>query len=285
MISQHNKHKTIGKWILWDTVGHTDIIQYDHNCATCTNKRKGHRNEANRKNIMGGSKQNRYWIHPSQNQQHNVEHYKNDNHNNYQLTDYSSDVNNLQTTQKPQKNQYAIIGSKALDHYIQQNIAKSNAPKHDMDMISVKLPNSNTLRSNGKCTISFNKLPNSTKNGHVLPCFKNSLISVGKLYNSNLTTVFTKEKVWVCNKKFKIPANQILLEEKRSEKNGLWTITLPKREQYEALAIDHYKNTTSQNLILLFYYAAFSPPISTLIKVVKKGFFTTWPGFTVQAIK
>ena len=260
-------------------------VRYGHNSATCTNKRKGHRDEANRKNIMGGSTQNRYWNHPSQDQCNNVEHYKNDNHSNNQLSDYSFDLNNVKNTRNPQENQYAIVDSGASDHYIEQNIAKSYEPKHDMDVISVKLPNGNTLHSNGKCTIPFKKLPNSTKNGHVLPGLKNSLISVGKLCDSNLTTVFTKEKVWVCNKKFKIPSKQILLEGTRDEQNGLWTTKLPKREPQKALNFDHYKNTTSQNLILFLYYAAFSPAISTLIKAVKKGFFTTWPGFTVQAIK
>ena len=63
-------------------------VRYGHNSATCTNKRKGHGDEANRKNIMGGSMQNRYWNHPSQDQCNIVEHNKNDNHNNNQLLDY-----------------------------------------------------------------------------------------------------------------------------------------------------------------------------------------------------
>ena len=217
---------------------------------------------------MGGSTQNRYWNHPSQDQCNNVEHYKNDNHSNNHLLDYSLDLDNLKNTQNPQENQYAIVDSGALDHYIK--FVKSYEPKHDMDVILVKLPNGNTLHSNGKCTIPFKKLPNNTKNGHVLPGLKNSLISVGKLCVSNRNTVFTKEKVLVCNKKFKIPSKQILLEGKRDEQNGLWTTKLPKSEQHEAINIDHYKNSTSQNLISFLYYAAFSSAISTLIKAVKK---------------
>ena len=84
---------------------------------------------------MGGSKQNRYWIHPSKIQCHNVEHYNNDDYSKNQLTDYSFDINNLQTTQKPQANRNTIINLGASNHYIEQNIAKSYAPKHDMDVI------------------------------------------------------------------------------------------------------------------------------------------------------
>ena len=170
------------------------------------------------------------------------------------------DLNNVKNTRNPQENQYAIVDLGASDHYIEQHIAKSYEPKHDMDVISVKLPKGNTLHSNRKCTILFKNFYN-TKNGQVLPGLKNSLISVGKLCDSNLTTVFTKEKVWVCNKKFKILSKQILLEGKRDEQNGLCTTKLPKIEQHEALNVDHYKNTTSQNLILFLYYAAFSPAI------------------------
>ena len=94
-----------------------------------------------------------------------------------------------------------------------------------------------------------------------MPGLKNSLISFGKLCDSNLTTVFSKEKMWVCDKKFKIRSKQILLEGTRDKQNGLWTTKLPKSEQHEALNVDHYKNTTSQNLILFLYYAAFSPAI------------------------
>ena len=175
--------------------------------------------------------------------------------------------------------------SGALDNHIKQNIAKSYASNHDIDVILVNLPNGNTLRSNVKCTIPFHKLPASAKNGQILPDLNNSLISVGKLCDPNLTTIFSKEKVWVCNKKFKMPSTQILLEGRRNEQNRLWTTILPKREQYEALTVDRYKYTTSKKLILFLYYTAFSPSISTLIKAVKKGFCTTWPGFTVQAIK
>ena len=103
------------------------------------------------------------------------------------------DLNNVKNTRNPQENQYAIVDLGGSDHYIEQNIAKSYEPKCEMDVISVKLPNGNTSHSNGKCTIPFKKLPNSTKNGHVLPRLKNSLIAVGKLCDSNLTTVFTKD--------------------------------------------------------------------------------------------
>ena len=260
-------------------------VQYGHNSATCTYKQKGHRDEGNRKNIMGGSKQNRYWNHPSQIQCHNVEHYNNDNYSNYQSTDYSFDINNLQTTQKPQANRLAIIDSGALDHYIKQNIAKSYAPKHDIDVILVKLPNSNTLCSKGKCTLPFHKLRVSAKNGHILPGLKNSLISVGKLYDSNLTTIFMKEKVWVCNRNLKYCPNKFYLKGKETNKMDFGRQYYQKREQYEALTVDHYKYTTAKYLILFLNYATFSPSISTLIKAFKKGFFTTWPGLTVQAIK
>ena len=41
-------------------------VTYDHNSCTCTSKKPGHKDNATRANIMGGSQLNKNWKHPSQ---------------------------------------------------------------------------------------------------------------------------------------------------------------------------------------------------------------------------
>ena len=84
------------------------------------------------------------------------------------------------------------MDSGASDHYIEQKITQTYEQNNNINVILVKIPNGTMLQSNGKCTIPFKKLPHRTKKGHVLPGLKNSLISVGKLRDSNLTTVLNK---------------------------------------------------------------------------------------------
>ena len=101
---------------------------------------------------MGGSTQNRYWNHPSQDQCNNVEHYKNDNHNNNQLSDYSFDLNNVKNTRNPQENQYPIVDLGASDQHIAHNIATLYEPKCDMDVISVVF--TGTFELSSSCTVN-----------------------------------------------------------------------------------------------------------------------------------
>ena len=47
--------------------------------------------------------------------------------------------------------------------------------------------------------------------------------------------------------------------------------------------VDQLHNATTKNAITFLYLAAFSPAITTLTTAIQKGFFKSWPGFTVEA--
>ena len=65
--------------------------------------------------------------------------------------------------------------------------------------------------------------------------------------------------------------------------NGLYTTNL--HQKHLANKVDHVHNATTKSAITFLYLAAFSPAISTLTNAIRKGFFKSWPGFTVEAVK
>ena len=81
-----------------------------------------------------------------------------------------------------------------------------------------------------------------------------------------------------------IPENEILLTGHRNSTNGLYVTDLNNNTTaHSANKVDHLQNTTTKNSITFLYLAAFSPAISTLTTAIKKGFFETWLGLTVDA--
>ena len=252
-------------------------VKVGHNSYTCSNKKEGHKDEATRANILGGSTQNKNWVHPG------LEVNNSGNNSNTGLQHYCSNnlVNNITTTPMTS----AILDSGASSHYIAENHAHILQNVRKDTSVNVNLPNGNTLASTLIGTLSMlGKPSHKASQAHVIQGLNKSLLSIGKICDANYTAVFDKTSVKICKQSLHVPEETIVVRGQRNPTNGLWTTPL-QQKQHELCKIDHYKNATTQNMILFLYYAAFSPAVSTLIKAINKGFFQSWPGFTSTAVR
>jgi hypothetical protein len=109
-----------------------------------------------------------------------------------------------------------------------------------------------------------------------------SLISIGKSCDSGCTATFTAERVVITNNK-----QQQLLIGSREHHTGLWRLplqtTAPTKAPTQQCHNAHQTKTLS-TLINYLHAAAFSPVPSTWKAAIKKGFFISWPGLTVDAV-
>ena len=121
---------------------------------------------------------------------------------------------------------------------------------------------------------------------HIIPALNKSLLSIGKICDANYTAVFTNKDVKICKSPLNIPENDTLLTGHRDAQNGLYVMDLNNNyTTHTANKVDHMHNSTTKNSITFLYLTAFSPAISTLTNAIKKGFFQSWPGLTIEAIK
>ena len=249
-------------------------VKLGHSSATCTRKKPGHQDTATRADIMGGSTTNKNWVHPHcvivpPNHSHNA--------NNADSSDYM--FNSC-------ANHYAILDSGATDHYLHKNPNPSHVSQAGYNPVTVSLPNGNTLTSTQKCTLPLCAMNAQATSGHVIPNLNKSLLSIGKFCDANYTAVFTNKDVKICKSPIQIPEHEILLTGHRNAKNGLYVTDFHNiSTAHSANKVDHMQNATTKNSITFLYLAAFSPAISTLTQAIQKGFFHSWPGFTVNAIK
>ena len=188
------------------------------------------------------------------------------------------------TSLPQQSNFYAILDSGASDHYLKQNPETNKVSQDNYDPITVTLPNGTSLKSTERCTLPIPLMSNKATTAHVIPKLNKSLISIGKLCDANYTAVFTNKDVKICRNPIQIPQQDILLTGKRDATNGLYITQLQNNKSYFANKIDGMHHATTKNAITFLYLAAFSPAISTLTMAIKKGFFKSWPGFTVEAV-
>jgi len=84
-------------------------VRVGHNSFTCTNKKEGHKDEATLPNNLGGSTQNKNWVHPGMATNNSG------NNSNTGLKNYSSNslINNITTI--PTKS--AILDSGACSYF------------------------------------------------------------------------------------------------------------------------------------------------------------------------
>ena len=112
----------------------------------------------------------------------------------------------------------AFIDSGASGHYIHEDAPVTKSNRQD-PAISVGQPGGDIMTSKYNCDININSLPINARKGYVIPGLHTSLLSVGKCCDEGLITIFTKDKVHVCNPTPEM--NNILQNiEKHSAVNG-----------------------------------------------------------------
>jgi hypothetical protein len=113
---------------------------------------------------------------------------------------------------------------------------------------------------------------------HVSPSMaNNSLLSVGQLCNEGYHVTFKIDGVTIFNS-----GGKAILKGKRDLGTGLWCINLRKEDQHTFIATSNsvYELRNTGALVNYLQKAMFIPTKAVLIKAVKQGNLTTWPGLT-----
>jgi hypothetical protein len=117
---------------------------------------------------------------------------------------------------------------------------------------------------------------------HAFPAMaKNSLLSVGQLCNEGCSVTFEIDGITIFNS-----IGKEILKENRGLDTGLWYINFHKEIPHNPIAAANnlYEVRNTGSLVNYLHKAMFSPTKAALIKAVKKGHLTTWPGLTEDAI-
>ena len=137
---------------------------------------------------------------------------------------------------------------------------------------TVNIPNGDHMK-----TIEYGTLPlhhslsTTAKQGNVLKGLNNaSLLSIGQLCDDECIAVFDKRHLHVYKH------GTLILKGNRNWTDGLWDVEI--KSQQQQLNVIVRKDTTKHDLAEYLHKCAFSPPLSTFNRAIKKGHFITWPG-------
>ena len=127
--------------------------------------------------------------------------------------------------------------------------------------------------------------------GHELHGLKTgSLVSIGKLCDDDCMSLFTKYNVNI------IKNGKVIITGPRNKENNLWTIPLaPKASPLPTPPLTSTPSThqassalrmasTKQDLAKFLHAVLCSPHPSTVIRAIKKGHFTSFPGLTTELL-
>jgi hypothetical protein len=156
-----------------------------------------------------------------------------------------------------------------------------NGPCYDVQPtphpINVELPNGETITSTHTGLLPFQNLPTEAKRAHIFPSLTSgSLVSMGVLCDAGCTVTLDKDQVVITNGNLHVTTGQ-------RTRNGLWNLDFARhtpRANLATLAIQ-----TASDRIAFLHAAAGYPVVSTWIRAIQQGFFTTWPGLTTQTVK
>ena len=133
------------------------------------------------------------------------------------------------------------------------------------------------------------KLSAKAQEGHVLDGLTTgSLVSIGKLCDDDCIALFTKYNVRI------VKNGEVIIEGRRNPNNGLYMIPLSPRQptpiaeapkkSLKALSMIRCAKTKA-DLAAFLHGTLGSPVISTLLRAIKRGHFTHWPGLTEELIR
>ena len=163
----------------------------------------------------------------------------NDDTNNVNLTTTLSStriVNPPKITSTINDSVTAVIDSGATSNYLRpEDHHCATDITTDPHGPEVTLPNATTIRASKRAQLPISsQLSADAQRGHILPGLKStSLVSVGRICDDDCNVLFRRKRVHVIKDTPAVDkllkTNKSILEGKRNFKNGLWDITLNKR--------------------------------------------------------
>ena len=181
---------------------------------------------------------------------------------------------------------HGLLDSGATDHFliVQSQVLNQRPTKNP---VTVVIPDASKCKSTEECDIDWKMLPQSAREGHIIPSLKtHALISVVKLCDAGCQVLFKHNCCLVTYN------NKIITYGIRCPQTRLWMVplTVPPSTKSKTIFTTHHANSihhmaNQRNLIEYLHQCFFSPPASTLIKAINNDQLLGVPGFTLKAVK
>ena len=182
----------------------------------------------------------------------------------------------------------AIADSGASRHYLMKSDENHCT---DLKRITngpcVKMPNNQFIRGTHSMQLRLHpSLSSEAQRAHSFDHLKSgSLLSIGQLCDDDCVAIFTKYDLRV------MKDGTMIIKGHRNKSNGLWHVPLgtPKVPalQYPASEECHsaiYSQNTKADLAGFIHACLFSPAPSTLLRAIRNGHLTTFPGLYPELI-
>ena len=153
---------------------------------TCTAQKHGHKREATRSNIMGGSTVNKEWTPKGQCAPGGWNHVACNSNNNLTLS-------NPCWTEYNQQNTALLDSAASLSLIKASNMAQQIYHTHQPKTITI--PNGETMQTSAELILNLPKLPPNARTAYLLPGLAHNLLALPQLCDNGCTVTFTKKGV------------------------------------------------------------------------------------------
>ena len=173
--------------------------------------------------------------------------------------------------------------------------------------LTVTIPDGSRVQSTHDCKLAIPELPEKAQIGHIVPGLaSHSLVSVIKLCNAGCEVTFTKIE---CTVKYR---GRVVLTGYKCQRIGLWMIPLTPNSMetsnptdhtaqhmwhhqyaqryaanpsfYQDFAANLIPTSNKEELVRYYHQCLCSPPKSTMLKALRKGWLKTFPGLTYELV-
>jgi hypothetical protein len=140
--------------------------------------------------------------------------------------------------------------------------------------------------------LDCDNIPEQARHAHIVPGLHHtSLISIKALCDAGCSVVYNSDECRVYLK------GKLVWTGIREPSTGLWILPLtPRKENLHALDLHQphrpaetansaYSMSSKESHIKFLHRCLLSPPKKTLLKALENNQFTSWPGFTLTAVK
>ena len=186
---------------------------------------------------------------------------------------------------------YAIADSGTTGHFLQMESTCSNR-KRNRDGVRVQLPDGSTIQSTHTALINFPQLPMEARRAHLFPNIKHALLSISMLCDQGYTAIFDQERVYIVKEGeviihgFRHPVTKLYIVNMKEDKNPpeLNIRTMTDLKAINEFGNNAYEIDSKKQLVIYYHKCCFSPVISTWVKAIKNGNFSSWPGLTARLV-
>ena len=146
--------------------------------------------------------------------------------------------------------------------------------------VHVTLPDGSTISSTHMGLLPLPHLPATARRAHIFPALASgSLLSIRRLCDAGCTALFDTAKV-------EIRLGHSIVSNGHRSNNGLWHVPLPATAPPPSVAnLSTLPTQTARDRTAFLHAAAGYPVVTTWLKAIAAGFYTTWPGLSTSSVR